>query len=526
MAQERISMRKINEALRLYYEAKVSQNNIAKITGISRYSAQQYLLRFKASGLIWPLPENINEEELENRLFPRRDQFFGKRPGLDYEYLLQEIRKPNATLGILWEEYKQQNPAGYQYSYFCDLFNAYRNSVNSSMRQEHKAGEKTFVDFGEGGIKITDPVTGEEIPTKIFVSVWGASTYMYAESSFSEGLSDWIRLNVNSVEYFDCCSKAIVPDNLKSAVNKACKYEPELNPTYAEFAKHYGTVIYPARPYKPKDKSKAETGIKLAKRWILFRLRNRVFYSLSELNQAIWELLNQFNNKPMKKFNKSRRELFEQLDKPHALSLPATRYEFAEWKKSKVQFNYHVSYDGHEYSVPYTLIHKTVEIRASANMVEIFYHGKRIYSHARSHVEHGYTTILSHMPPSHQKYIEWTPERIKNWAKRYGQSVSALVEKIMESRKFPEQAYKSCLGIIRLENKFTAERLNLACQRALEYRIFSYRSVVNILQRGLDKQPLPAISQNKQPIHHENIRGALYYAASKGEEINACTDIS
>jgi transposase len=526
MAQERISMRKIKEALRLYYEAKVSQNNIAKVTSISRHSAQQYLLRFKASGLIWPLTEEISESELEKRLFPGKKNLSGKRPELDYGYLLQEIRKPNATLGVLWEEYKQQNPAGYQYSYFCDLFNEYRNSVNSSMRQEHKAGEKTFVDFGESGIKITDSVTGKETTTKIYVSVWGASTYMYAESSFSEGLEDWINLNVNALEYFGCCSKAIVPDNLKSAVNKACKYEPELNPTYAEFAQHYGTVIYPARPYKPKDKSKAENGIKLAKRWILFRLRNRVFYSLFELNQAIWELLKQFNNKRMKKFNKSRWELFEQLDKPHALSLPTTRYEFAEWDRSKVQFNYHVNYDRHDYSVPYTLIHKQIEIRASAKMIEIFYHNNRIYSHVRSHVEHGYTTIFSHMPPSHQKYLEWTPERIKNWAKRYGPSVIALVEKIMESRKFPEQAYKSCLGIIRLENKFTAERLNLACLRALEYRAYSYRSVVNILQRGLDKQPLSNISQNKQQIHHENIRGAQYYSNPEGEYINAHTNIN
>ena len=526
MAQERISMRKIKEALRLYYEAKVSQNNIAKVIGISRHSTQQYLLRFRASKISWPLPGDIGEEELENRLFPRGNKLPGKRPKLDYEYLLQEIRKPNATLGILWEEYKQQNPTGYQYSYFCDLFNEYRNSVNSSMRQEHKAGEKTFVDFGESGIKIMNSITGEETPAKIFVSVWGASAYMYAESSFSERLSDWIQLNVHALEYFDCCSKAIVPDNLKSAVNKACKYEPELNPTYAEFARHYGTVIYPARPYRPKDKSRAETGIKLAKRWILFRLRNRVFYSLFELNQAIWELLKQFNNKLMKKFNKSRQELFEQLDKPHALSLPATRYEFAEWKKSKVQFNYHISYNGHEYSVPYTLIHKTVEIRASVKTIEIFYRGKRIYSHLRNHLEHGYTTILSHMPPSHQKYIEWTPERIKNWAKRYGQSVIALVEKIMESRKFPEQAYKSCLGIIRLENKFTAERLNLACLRALEYRAYSYHSVVNILQRGLDKQPLASVNQNKQQIDHENIRGAQYYSTPEGEYINAHTNIN
>lgn len=519
-------MRKIKEVLRLYYESHVSQNRIAGIVSISRHSVQEYVLRFRASGLSWPLSEEMSETELESRLFPPKQSLVGKRPELNYEYLLQEIRRPDATLEALWEEYKQQNPTGYQYSYFCDLFNQYRRRVTSSMRQEHKAGEKTFVDFGNSPLKIINAVTGEEQATKVFVSVWGASTYMYAEASLSEELPDWIRLNVNAVEYFGCCSKAIVPDNLKAAVHKACKYEPEINPTYAEFAQHYGTVIYPARPYKPKDKSRAETGVKLAKRWILFRLRNRLFYSLSELNEAIWELLERFNRKLMKKFKKSRQELFEQLDKPHALSLPATRYEYAQWKKATVQFNYHVSYNEHEYSVPYTLIHKTVEIRASAQTIEIHYRGSRIYSHLRSETKHGYTTVVSHMPPSHQKYLEWPPERIRDWARRYGPSVAALVEKIMASRRFPEQAYKSCLGIIRLENKFTAQRLNLACQRALEYQAFSYRSVVNILQRGLDKQPLLITIPKKPPLNHENIRGEHYYSNPEGDYTDAHTNLS
>jgi transposase len=411
----------------------------------------------------------------------------------------------------LWEEYKRQYPNGYQYSYFCDLFNVYRGKLNYSMRQEHKAGEKVFIDFGDSPLKIIHPQTGAERSTKIFVCVWGASNYMFAEGCFDEKLATWIKLNINALEYFGCCPRAMVPDNLKSAVSKASRYEPDINPTYAEFAEHYGTVIFPARPYRPKDKSKAENGVKLAKRWILFRLRNEKFYSLADLNIAIGILLKEFNKRIMKKFRKSRKELFELLDKPHALKLPDSPYEFAEWKKAKVQFNYHVGYEGHNYSVPYTFIHKEVDIKAASTLIEIYHHGKRICSHVRNNKAYGYTTVTAHMPQSHQRYLEWTPDRILHYAEKYGPAVKSLVQKVMESRKFPEQAYKSCLGIIRLENKYSADRLNLACLRALEYRAYSYNSVVNILQKGLDKQNslLPA----KIQINHENIRGANYYSS-------------
>lgn len=507
MAQERISMRKIKEVLRLHFEAKISQKKISDVTGISRCTVQQYIMKFTAAGLSWPL--DLSNDDLERKLFSG-NKSKNNRQAPDYLNLLQEIRKPDATLAVLWEEYKQLHPDGYQYSYFCDLFNAYRGKLNYSMRQEHKAGEKTFIDFGDSPLKIINFQTGTETSTKIFVSVWGASNYMFAKSCLDEKLPTWIKLNINALEYFGCCPRAMVPDNLKSAVSKASRYEPDINPTYAEFAEHYGTVIFPARPYHPKDKSKAENGVKLAKRWILFRLRNEKFYSLNDLNMAIGILLKEFNKRIMKKFQKSRKELFELLDKPHALKLPDSPYDFAEWKKAKVQFNYHVSYDLHNYSVPYTFIHKEVDMKATSTLIEIYCNGQRICSHIRSSKAHGYTTVVEHMPPSHQKYLEWTPDRILQYAEKYGQSVKALVQKIMESRKFPQQAYKSCLGIIRLENKYSADRLNLACQRALEYRAYSYNSVVNILQKGLDKQ-ITLAQANTVVINHENIRGANYY---------------
>lgn len=513
MAQERISMRKIKEVLRLHYEAGLSQANIAKVSNISRYTVQQYIMRFTATGLSWPLSENINDTILEHKLFPGKSKK-SIRPALDYGYLLKEIRRPDATLSVLWEEYKQQNPEGYQYSYFCDLFNAYRGKLNYSMRQEHKAGEKTFLDFGDSPLVIIDRQTGQETSTKIFVSVWGASNLMYAESSLDEKLATWISLNIHALEFYGCCSRAMVPDNLKSAVSKASRYEPDINPTYAEFAEHYGTVIFPARPYRPKDKSRAENGVKLAKRWILFRLRNQTFYSLSELNVAIRVQLTDFNRRIMKKMKKSRRELFELWDKPHALPLPEKRYEFAEWKKAKVQFNYHIAYDSHHYSVPYTFIHKEVDIKATRNLLEIYHRGNRICSHARSYKEHGYTTVREHMPEQHAKYLEWTPERILSYAGKYGVSVKAMIQEVMARRRFPEQAYKSCMGIIRLEHTYSAERLNLACRRALEYRAYSYRSVMNILEKRLDQQEslsLTSTSSITATRNHENIRGADYY---------------
>ena len=434
-----------------------------------------------------------------------------------HNYFLQEIRKPDATLAVLWEEYKEQNPTGYQYSYFCDLINAYRKKMNYSMKQDHKAGEKTFIDFGDSPIKIINPETGEETKTKIFVSVWGASQKMFAKSCFDEKLPTWIKLNIDALKYFGCCPKAMVPDNLRSAVSKASRYEPDINPTYAEFARHYGTVIFPARPYKPKDKAMAENGIKLAKRWILFRLRNKRFYSLFDLNQMIEALLAQFNQKEMKRFRKSRQELFEQLDRPHALKLPESHYEFAEWKKAKLQFNYHVSFNGHDYSVPYTFIGKDLDIKATNNLVEIYFGGKRICSHARSLISPGYTTLADHMPSSHQKYAEWTPERILRYAEKYGESVKIMVEKIMEKRTYPEQAYKSCLGIIRLENKFSASRLNAACKRALAHMSHSYKSVSIILEKGLDQNV--SLPVTKQPyVNHENIRGADYFSINMETE--------
>lgn len=513
MAKGRISMRKIKEVLRLGYERGLSMRQVASCCNLGRTTTQEYFRRFRAAGLSWPLPEELTDELLEKKLFPEEAVNESAREPLNYPYLIQELARPNVTMALLWEEYKQTHPDGYQYSQFCNLIRSYRKTLNYSMRQEHKAGEKVFVDFGEG-LKLIDPKTGRVIPTKLFVAAWGASTFTFATASLGEDLASWIEVNVDALEHFGCCPKAIVPDNLKAAVSKACRYEPDLNPTYAEFARHYGIVIFPARPHRPKDKPKVENAVRLAKRWILAKLRNRIFFSLAELNEAIFELLEILNNRLMKRLKKSRRELFEALDKPNALPLPEKRYEFAEWKKVTVSVDYHVCYDDHYYSVPFTLLHQPLEIRATGQVIEVIRKGQRICSHQRSYRQHQYTTKVEHMPKSHQQYLEWTPDRIRSWAGKYGPAAKELVEKIMQSRKFPEQAYRSCLGIIRLGNRYAPERLDQACRRALVYRVESYQGVKNILTRGLDKQSGEE-QPRAAPIRHENIRGAEYYLREK-----------
>lgn len=510
MPRERISMRKIKEVLRLVFDCKASKYQAAKASGISHSTAGDYLARFKAAGIAWPLPTDAANTFLEEKLYPKSLSNRCVRAPLDYEYLFREVRRPYVTLTLLWEEYKIQHPDGYQRSQFAQLFREYNKKLQFSMRQEHKAGEKTFIDFGDG-LFLTDPKTGDKIPTKLFVSVWGASCYTYSRATLGEDLESWIDVNTRAFEYFKCAPKALVPDNLKAGVTKACRYEPELNPTYADFARHYGVAILPARPYRPKDKAKVENGVLIAKRLIIGRLRNRIFTSLADLNQAIFELIEALNDKPLTALKVSRKDLFESLDKPNALKLPEDSFEFAQWKKARVGINYHVAFEKHFYSVPYTLIHEELEIRATLTTVEIYKKGQRLYSHKRSYKIHGYTTQKEHMPPSHQKYLEWTPERIIEWAKKYGPSVEELVNTILFEREHPEQAYRSCLGIIRLANHYDPARLNKACQRAIAYHNHSYRAVRTILEKNLDQIEASITQSPASVLLHENVRGPEYY---------------
>lgn len=517
MSQARLSMRKINEVLRLKASG-LSNRQIARICNVGRTGVADYLRRALAAGLSWPLPEGLSDEQIERRLFPEPPNFTHRRPHPDWHLIHQELKKKNVTLALVWEEYKSVQPDGYQYSQFCELYRVWRGKQSVWMRQEHKAGEKLFVDYCGQVVEVVAPGTGEVKAAQVFVAVLGASNYTYAEATWTQGLPDWIGSHQRAFRYFGGVPELVVPDNLKSGVSKACRYEPDINPTYHDLACHYQTAILPARVRKPKDKAKVEAGVLLVERWILAALRNRTFFSLAELNQAISELLEKLNNKPFKKLPGSRRTLFQNLDKPALKALPGTPYQYAEWKKAKVHIDYHIEVDRHYYSIPYQLAGKRLDVRIAAHTVEFFHRNQRVASHHRSHMPAKFTTLPEHMPRSHREYLKWTPGRLLNWAAQIGPSAARLAKTLMESRAHPQQGFRSILGILRLEKTYGSDRLEAACQRALAINATSFKSVASILKNGLDQQPAKTKENEPHPVRHPNIRGAGYYSCLKGEE--------
>jgi transposase len=387
---------------------------VARSLNLSRSTVKDYRARAQRAGLGWPLPETLSEEALEQKLFPPASSVEAPAKALpDFEYIYRELkahRKFNLTLDLLWQEYKEQHPEGYQYSQFCGLYRGYRAKLDYCMRQDHRGGEKLFVDYGEG-LSLIDAQTNEPITTQLFVAVWGASNYTYTEATLTQQLPDWIGSHTRAFSYFGCAPKIVVPDCLKSAVVRACRYEPELNPSYAAMASHYGICILPARPARPRDKAKVENGVLIAKRWILAVLRHRTFYSLAEMNAAIGELLERLNSRALRKLQQSRRQLFSLFDQPNALSLPEKLYEYAEWRIATVNIDYHIEIDKHYYSVPFRLLREKLEVRLTAHIVEAFQKGQRVAAHVRSFLPHHHTTLKEHMPVAHQNYLEWTPSR-------------------------------------------------------------------------------------------------------------------
>lgn len=506
-------MRKIREVLRLHHECRLSQRAIRDACGIARSTVIECLWRAQQAGLTWPLPD-ISDEELERRLYPPV-AVAPNAPGVmpDFAYIHSELvvhKRVNLTLDQLWREYKEITPEGYQYSRFCELYRRWLGKRDYCMRQDHKAGEKLFLDYGDG-LDIWDSSTAEPVRTHLFVAVWGASNFTYADASLSQDLPAWCQSHVRALDYFGCAPCVAVPDNLKSAVTKPSWYEPEINRTYAELAGHYGFAVIPARPAHPRDKPKVETGVLIAKRWILAKLRHRTFYNLADLNASIRVLLDELNNRAMRKLKRSRRELFEEIDRPAALPLPAEHYEYAEWRKARVNVDYHVETDGHYYSVPFQLLHEKVDIRLTVGAVEIFHRGARVAAHPRSRLAHKHTTITAHMPPEHQKHLEWTPSRITAWAAKAGPATVALVERIMAAKQHPQQGYRACLGVLRLGKSFGTARLEAAAVRALRFNVATFGAVRSILPSGLDRQP--AEQENAQAMLplHDNLRGDHYY---------------
>lgn len=516
MASRRLPVRKIKEILRLVHICSLSNREIAQSCDVARSTVSDYLIRAKAAGVNWPDAADLTETELEERLFPNEHLASSvQRPPPDCDYIYDQLRRyrnVNLTLTQLWLEYKEKHSDGYQYTQFCAYYHRWRGRLDYCMRQEHRAGEKTFIDYSDG-LAIVNHLTGELIPTQLFVAVWGASNYTYADATLSQTLPDWIGSHVRAFQYFGCLARMLVPDNLKSGVNKACFYEPELNPTYAEMAEHYGCAVLPARPYRPRDKAKAEVGVLIAQRWILAVLRQRTFYSLTELNAAIRECLERLNTRPMRRLGKSRRDLFETIDRPNALPLPPKAYEYAEWLKATVNIDYHIELDHHYYSISFQLLRERLDVRLTATTVEAFHKGERVAAHVRSYVRGAHTTLREHMPPEHQQYAEWSPSRFIQWAGKIGVATAQLVEKIMAARTYPEQGYRACMGIIHLGQHYEPERVEAAAKRAIKYNTCSFKSVSAILAAGLDRQTDAGETPRQLTLpEHGNIRGKGYYA--------------
>jgi len=507
-------MRKLKEILRLRAESGLSNRLIAKCCSTSHVTVGEYISRAETAGLSWPLPEGIDDGELERRMFPlespQTESVAIAVP--DWGIVHTELKRKGMTLQLLWDEYKEQTPDGYLYSWFCEQYRAYRGKLAVSMRQIHKAGEKQFVDYAGQTVPITDRLTGEVSPAQIFVSVLGASSYTYAEATWTQTLPDWIGSHVRAFEFFQGVVEILIPDNLRSAVSKTCRYEPDINPTYQEMAMHYGVAVIPARVRKPKDKAKVEAAVQLVERWILASLRNRTFFGLAELNAAIRELLARLNDREFRKMKgESRRSLYEKLDKPALRPLPVAKYEDFLWLKAGVNIDHHVQVEDHYYSVPYQLTGEKVDVRITSRTVELFYKSKRVASHPRSFVKWQPTTLKEHRPNSHQRYGEWSPSRLVNWAEKTGPATAEVVGKILESKPHPEQGYRSVLGLLSLEKKFDARRLESACKLALALGVPNYKSVKSILQNGKDLQELIPPPEQTTPIEHPQIRGGGYY---------------
>jgi len=513
MAAERLPMRKLREIIRLKLQARQSGRAIARACGLSPSTINEYVGRIALAGLTWPLPPELDDDvALERLLFPDEGHPVSNRPEPDWIYVHRELQRRHVTKMLLWQEYKEATPDGLQYSQFCDKYLRWARPLSATMRQAHRAGEKTFIDFSGSGLDVVDPFTGECRTAVLFIAVLGASNLTYAEPVLHQDLPTWIGCHVRACEYFGGTSEIWVPDNPRVGVTKAGKYEPILNRTYEDLAAHYAAAVIPARPYKPRDKAKVEAAVLIASRWILAVLRNRRFYSMEELRAAVAELLEKLNARKMRRLKKSRRELFEEIERGALKPLPVRSFEYAEWAQPRVDLSYHVGHDDHFYSVHFGRIGEELDLRATESTVEIFRRGTRIEAYPRSYAKGKYTTRKEHMPRAHLDQVEWTPERLIDWATKTGPKTAALVDAVMSSKPHPQQGFKACLGILRLAKSFPPERIERASARALHFKTHNYGSVASILRHKLDQLPLPGDDEQQQALPlHENIRGRGYY---------------
>ncbi len=515
-------MQKIKDLLRLHLLGGMgSRRQLARAVGCGKTAVSECLRRAAAAGLrSWEAIAALDEEELERRLYPGTSGApapVAARPLPDWAMIREELarRDHQVTLALLWQEYKAESPAGYQYSRFAELFRAYEKRLSVVLRQLHRAGEKCFVDFCDG-IGLIDTDTGELIATELFVGALGASSYTFAVATLSQELPVWLDCHVRMYEFFCGASALTICDNLRAGVTRPDRYEAEVNRSYRELASHYSTCVIPTRIRKPRDKAKVEAAVLVAQRWILAALRHRRFYHLEELNTAIGELLVRLNSRVMRHVKASRRELYERLDRPALKPLPERPYEYAQWKELRVNIDYHVAFDDRYYSVPYTLVGESMWARATHRTVELFHKGKRVTGHPRSYEKYGYSTLPEHRPASHRAHLEWTPSRLIDWSKSVGPHTAALVELVLRSKPHPEQGYRSVLGVLRLSSKFGVARLERACERAIAIGSPVYRTVKTLLTQRMEAAALPGETRAAEAdatagLGVVNVRGRGYY---------------
>jgi transposase len=509
-ANREMTMRQMRQVLRLHASG-TSDREIGRIVGAARSTVRDAIQRAKAAGLIWPLPEDLTDAALEERLFARAGARVGtrRRPEPDWAHLVQELKRPGVSIAILHEEYRADHPDGYGYSRFCDLFRSFERRLTPTMRQHHVAGDKVFVDYSGKRLPIVDPLTGEIRHAEIFVAVLGASNLTYAEATWTQTLPDWIEAHVRMFRFQGGVTKLVVPDNLKSGVHKASFYDPEINRSYGKMAAHYEVGILPARPRRPKDKAKVEAGIRFAQFYILGRLRHRTFFSLQEANAAIAEAVTRMNSVPMRRLGVSRRQLFETIEKPALALLPAQDYVFAHWQFARVGLDYHIEVEGFFYSVPFGLIGQQVEVRVTQRTIEAFHKGGRVAAHARRFAGQAHGTQAEHMPSSHRRYAAWSPERFRSWAAAIGPNTEGLIAAILSARRHPEQGFRTCIGVLQHMRGVPKERVEAVAAKALAIRALTYKSIVSLLDTYHERAPAPAA--DTPVITHPNVRGPGYF---------------
>jgi transposase len=508
MSATRITMRKIRDILRLRFEAGLSIRQIKASTKVSVGAIQGLLVKANEVGISWPLTDDLDDHRLARLFYPGADTRVSKRHQVpDWSGVHQELKRKGVTKQLLWEEYTEQYPNRcYSYSQFCDRYAHWRGLQKRSMRQAHKAGEKCFVDYCGQTVPIVCRDTGECRMAQIFVAVLGASNYTYAEATGSQSLPDWLGSHVRTFDYFAGTPAMVVPDNLKSGVTRACRYDPDLNASYQQLAEHYQLAVVPARPYKPKDKAKAEVGVQIVERWILARLRRHTFFSLAELNQCIQALLIELNDKPFKQLPGNRRQAFERLDRPALNPLPRHAYRYVDIKPVKVNIDYHVQYQLHHYSVPHQYVGERLELHASDHLITVYFRQQQVATHPRKYTP-GVTTEAGHMPTRHQKHHRWTPGRLKNWAQDIGPDTLIWVTTVLDTKAHPEQAYRVCLGLLNLSREYPRQRLDRACRIANRSGLRRLKQIKSILRSNQDQLPEQLTLDTALPQDHDNIRG-------------------